>query len=419
MIQRNRRILIVDDNPDIHGDFRTILGKKRADLGELDAIERELGMAPDGPPTVAEEPWELDSAHQGREALEMVIAAEAAGRPYALAFVDVRMPPGWDGVETVGRLWQVSPALEVVLCTAYSDYSWKEVAEALGGGSLVVLKKPFETIEVEQLAHTLTDKWYLGRCDAQKIDWLSGELAQAKKFDAIGRMAAGITHEINSPLQALTFSVDAIANAARRAGNTDEELATWLNDARMALGRMLEVSRSMRELSHPGTGKKTQADLNRSIRAAATLARNGRRDAEIELRLVELPSVTCNEGEMAQVILNLIVNAADASREAGRRAKIVVASRAGDGVVDVSVTDNGAGIPDAIRDKIFEPFVTTKAVGLGTGQGLAIARSIVVDRHGGKLLFDTRPGEGTTFTMRLPRDPVPIAMVALGSGAQR
>ena len=155
----NNRILLVDDNPAIHEDFRKILLGSRAST-ELDAMESVLFDTPHIPVNAVT--FELESAYQGKEALEKVKQGIKAGKPYAMAFVDVRMPPGWDGVETIEHLWKVDPALQVVVCTAYSDYSWEKMTVRLGvNDNLVILKKPFDNIEVLQLAHALTKKWHV------------------------------------------------------------------------------------------------------------------------------------------------------------------------------------------------------------------------------------------------------------------
>ncbi len=155
----NRRILIVDDNASIHADFREILCEENPDEEAVVEMEATL-FGEEATATRAE--FELDFAFQGEEALEMVKQALAEQRPYALAFVDVRMPPGWDGVETIARIWEVCPPLQIVVCTAYADYSWAEMRAKVGQpDSLLILKKPFDNIEVEQLAHALTKKWWL------------------------------------------------------------------------------------------------------------------------------------------------------------------------------------------------------------------------------------------------------------------
>jgi PAS domain S-box-containing protein len=162
----NSRILVIDDAQAIHDDFRKILVETES---SLDEEETALFGAP--PPAAHRVHFSLDSARQGDEGLRLVQRAFAEGRPYAMAFVDMRMPPGWDGLETIGRLWQTDPDLQVVLCTAYSDYSWEELTDRLGrADSLLILKKPFDTIEVLQLAHALTKKWMLTRQSKSRLD---------------------------------------------------------------------------------------------------------------------------------------------------------------------------------------------------------------------------------------------------------
>jgi PAS domain S-box-containing protein len=157
---RNQRILIIDDNSAIHDDVRKILGAPAREDADLDAEAADLFGADTQEPTHVS--FEIDSAYQGQEGLAMTQRALDEGRPYAMAFVDVRMPPGWDGVETIERIWKLYPELQVVICTAYSDYSWEEMIHKIGGtDSLVILKKPFDNVEVLQLAHTLTQKWTL------------------------------------------------------------------------------------------------------------------------------------------------------------------------------------------------------------------------------------------------------------------
>ena len=159
-LKPNHRILIVDDNTSIHADFRNILCPDNSD--EAAANEMEAVLFDEDKPAADQMSFELDSAYQGQEALEMVKRALAENRPYALAFVDVRMPPGWDGIETIARIWEVDPELQIVVCTAYADYSWEEMRAKVGQpDSLLVLKKPFDNIEVQQLAHALTKKWLL------------------------------------------------------------------------------------------------------------------------------------------------------------------------------------------------------------------------------------------------------------------
>jgi signal transduction histidine kinase len=165
----------------------------------------------------------------------------------------------------------------------------------------------------------------------------------------------------------------------------------------------------MKEFSHPNQGAMSSSDLNAGIRSTLTVARHEYKYvADIETRLEELPPVVCNIGEFNQTFLNLLVNATHAieSVVAGteRRGLITIATRQDGDSVLISIQDTGGGIPESIQDSIFDPFFTTKEVGKGTGQGLAIARSVIVDKHHGSLTFESVPGVGTTFLIRLPLD---------------
>src|SRR5689334_9325251 len=159
----NHRILVVDDNPSIHEDFRKILCPAKSRAGaSLASLSAEL--FDDAPEQKSPTAFQMESAFQGQEALAKIQAAEREGRPYSLAFMDVRMPPGWDGVQTISQIWKEYPHIQVVICTAYSDYSWAQILDELGEtDNLVILKKPFDNVEVLQLAHTLTRKWALTR----------------------------------------------------------------------------------------------------------------------------------------------------------------------------------------------------------------------------------------------------------------
>lgn len=184
--ERNRRILVIDDNISIHADFKKILAQHDTDGGALVRAEKELFGAV--APAPRDKPvFELASAFQGQEALTMVREARAAGRPYTMAFVDVRMPPGWDGIETTARLWEADPELQVVLCTAYSDYSWDDVITRLGmSDRMVILKKPFDTVEVLQLANAFTEKWFLLQRAKSKVQELE---------DAVNKRTAALQKE--------------------------------------------------------------------------------------------------------------------------------------------------------------------------------------------------------------------------------
>ncbi|MDB6019946.1 MAG: sensor hybrid histidine kinase [Pedosphaera sp.] len=175
--KKNSRILVIDDNQAIHADFRKILCGSNRDT-QLEAAEAALFGEPATTPENRND-FKIDSAQQGDEALALVEQAMKDNNPYAMAFVDIRMPPGWDGIETTARLWQVDPDLQIVICTAYSDYSWDDMIARIGNTDrMVILKKPFDAVEVLQLAHTLTEKWRLFQESKRKFEDLEKLVAE-------------------------------------------------------------------------------------------------------------------------------------------------------------------------------------------------------------------------------------------------
>ena len=192
----NNRILICDDNRDIHADFLKILNsgaKSSADL-VLEDFEEALF---DGDPEFSSSKkipaieYQVDSAYQGKQALQMVDQADSDGNPYAVVFMDVRMPPGWDGIRTVDQIWRKHPFTEVVIVTAYSDYTWDEMVEALGvNDKLLFIKKPFDSVGVKQLALNLTTKWNLAHRARQHVVRLEKEVR--RRVEAIGKTLRGM-----------------------------------------------------------------------------------------------------------------------------------------------------------------------------------------------------------------------------------
>jgi CheY-like chemotaxis protein len=153
------RILVIDDTVGIHEDIRKILAEPSPDT--LASLE-ELVLAKKAAPRAPVARFEIDSAYQGEEGVECVRKSLTEGRPYALVFLDMRMPPGIDGLETMRHLWQIDTELQIIICTAFSDYTWEQITATTGPSSrLVILRKPFEPIEVTQLAHAMTEKWRL------------------------------------------------------------------------------------------------------------------------------------------------------------------------------------------------------------------------------------------------------------------
>ncbi|MEJ7603443.1 MAG: ATP-binding protein [Kofleriaceae bacterium] len=447
----NRRILIVDDNLAIHKDFQKILAPPAPADTTFEDLEAQM-FETEAPSRAAV--FELAYASQGQEALALVTEASRIGQPFALAFVDMRMPPGWDGLETIERIWRVDPEIQIVICSAYSDYTWNDLSRRLGDrDSLLVLKKPFETIEITQCAHALTTKWNLAHRLRSHIDELEQsvasrteelvranallgeqirerdrveeELRLSLRLKSIGQLAAGIAHEISTPiqyvgdnLQFLREGFEQVAAHTTACGRgaaecTPEQAAeldyvfSELPNALVAIehgvARVTRIVSSMREFAHPGSAEMALADINRALtNTLAVSAHSYHYIADVETDLGVLPLVRCHAGDLNQVFLNLITNAAHAMEGRPERGKLGIATRVdGDDVV-ISISDNGCGIPDHIRSRVFDPFFTTKEIGRGTGQGLAISRTIIVDRHHGTMTFETAAGTGTTFQIRVP-----------------
>jgi PAS domain S-box-containing protein len=252
---------------------------------------------------------------------------------------------------------------------------------------------------------------------------LDAQIAHALKLESIGQLAAGIAHEINTPTQFVSDNVrflqDAFGDLLRAAGAASAdaqdlaylelEVPKALSDALGGLQRIATIVGAMKEFSHPGTGEKVAVDLNRNVESTVTVCRNEwKYVARLELDLSpSLPLVPCLPDELNQVVLNMVVNAAHAIGERyrgtpGKQGLIRVSTRESDGFAELRISDDGAGIPESVRHRVFEPFFTTKPVGKGTGQGLAIARSVVVDKHGGTVDFESEAGVGTTFVVRIP-----------------
>ncbi len=274
---------------------------------------------------------------------------------------------------------------------------------------------------------------------------LEMQLLQAQKLQSIGQLAAGIAHEINTPIQFIgdntRFLKDEFVNlkevldgcrqlievskkgedssvivkqlieAADRVDTSYlcEEIPKAIQQSLDGIERVTRLVRAMKEFSHPGSTEKQHIDINKAIESTIIVSTNEwKYVAEVETRFDRtLPLIPCLPGEFNQVILNLVVNSAHAIAEANKargspKGRISVSTNNVSDHVEIRLQDNGAGIPQEITDKIFNPFFTTKEVGKGTGQGLAIARSIIVNKHGGTIEFDSEVGKGTTFIICLP-----------------
>ncbi|MEZ4416325.1 MAG: ATP-binding protein [Gemmatimonadota bacterium] len=281
--------------------------------------------------------------------------------------------------------------------------------------------------------------YVIAAADMRERRQLEMELRHAQKLESVGQLAAGIAHEINTPMQFigdnarfLRDSFDDLLSALAayrellertelseadrtRMQEAEDDVDLEYLQARVpkAFARTLEgvdrvstIVSAMKAFAHPGH-ERVPTDLNQAIQTTLTVARNEvKYVADVVTELGELPLVPCYAGDINQVFLNLVVNAAQAIEEHNEgtdaRGLLTIRSQVDGECVVISFTDTGGGIPESIHHRLFEPFFTTKPVGKGTGQGLAISYAVVVEKHGGSLRFETTPGEGTTFVVRLP-----------------
>ena len=271
------------------------------------------------------------------------------------------------------------------------------------------------------------------------------QLRQAQKLESVGQLAAGIAHEINTPTQFVGDNVKFLETAINdlfdlqkiqgrlletlEAGEVDaqaiqavkevlekadvayleEEIPMAIEQTLDGVARVSKIVNAMKEFSHPGVVDMTNADINKAIETTITVARNEWKyvaDMKTDLD-PNIPQVPCMVSETNQVLLNLIINGAHAIKdvfggEGNEKGIITISTSHQNGWVEIHVGDTGTGIPDGIRDRIFEPFFTTKEVGKGSGQGLAMAHNVIVQKHGGELMCESEEGNGTTFIIRLP-----------------
>lgn len=433
------RILIVDDNAAIHADFRKVLARSEGMRGDFLATEALLfGQQQNDQDRGVD--FELDSAYQGQEAVEKLQCALAAGRPYALAFVDVRMPPGWDGIETVSRLWQLSPNLQVVICTAFSDYSWGEMFRRLGASdNLVILKKPFENEEVMQLACALTRKWEVTRQAQSRLEELRKQVAertraleaanvelkreiqerlqaerqlrQAQKMEAIGQLAAGVAHDFNNILTV----VHGHASMLLMRLGAEGPHAKSLSEIRQSAERAANLVRQLLAFSRKQVLQFRDVDLGDVIRSVSGMLRQlvGEHITLETDCAPSLPAIFADRGMVEQIIVNLTINARDAMHRGGRIRIEAQSVEIEPGVpaanpearpgnfVRLRLSDTGCGMDSEVMSHLFEPFYTTKEAGKGTGLGLATVYGIV-KQHQGWIDVQSQVEVGSSFLIYFP-----------------
>ncbi|QDV88469.1 response regulator [Planctomycetes bacterium TBK1r] len=435
----NPRIIIIDDNTAIHDDFRKILCDDSQADTELDSLEVSL-FGSSSRQTKAARRYDLSSAYQGEEGYRMVCQAIEEGRPFSTAFVDMRMPPGWDGVETIRQLWKADPDLQVLICTAFSDYSWSEIVEQLGNSDqLLILRKPFDAAEVAQIAAAMTKKRKLTEASRNTVadlektvaaktneirrEMQQRELAQqqllekekqlreSQKLEAVGMLAGGIAHEFNNLLQIILSYTQFGLDATRPGEPLHEDMKCIFK----AGERATSLTRQLLGFSRRKPLCCVDLDVNDVVAELVGLAKP-LLGSRITLRQELHPTsamVHADSVELQQALLNCCINSRDAMDGTGQltlSTELVELNEAycrRDDVlrpgpfVRISITDTGSGMPPEVVERVFEPFFTTKEVGSGTGLGMAMVYGLV-KQHQGHIEVQSEVGVGTTFRIYLP-----------------
>jgi signal transduction histidine kinase len=430
--QRAHRILVIDDNPSIHKDFETILLEEE-DSTPLNSLRSQV-FGDNTSTAVMKSVYQLDFASQGKEGCEKVKQACSEGRPYELVFVDMRMPPGWDGLQTLKHLWKIDANVQAVICTAYSDYSWSEISERLGrSDKLLILKKPFDSAEVAQLASALTEKWALTKQASLKTSQLEQMVAERtneltkmneqlkkeiaerqeaqqrqeeliKTVDNINKelkdFASIVSHDLKAPLRGIkaltTWIMDDCSDKMGKEAN--EQLNLLLG----RVDRMYELIEGVLRYSRAGRTEENplHVDLQKFIpEIIDMLAPPDNIKITIENKM---PVIECEETRIMQLFQNLLSNAIKYMDKSKGQIKIGCVEQ--DGWWTFSIADNGPGIDEKHFERIFKMFQVL-SVGdkpEGTGVGLTIAKKIT-EMCGGKIWVESHVGKGSTFFFTLPR----------------
>jgi diguanylate cyclase (GGDEF)-like protein len=293
----NRRILVIDDNAAIHSDFRKVLGADGDDASALAAAE--LAILGEAPLQAVNRGFEVDSAYQGQEGVAKIRQAVAEGRPYAMAFVDMRMPPGWDGLETIERLWGIDPEMQVVICSAHSDRDWTDVVSRLNNSDqLLVIKKPFEAVEVVQSANALTRKWQNERMVRRQVETLEQEVtARTHGLETANKQLRHLaTHDALTGLPNRVLMDDRIGQCIALADRQKQTFAVIVLD----VDRFKMVNDSFGHRVGDELLKEVALRLKGVVRDVDTVARLG--GDEFVLIITQSPEADAAENVAARII---------------------------------------------------------------------------------------------------------------------
>lgn len=422
----NRRILVVDDTKGIHDDFRKILTSGAPSEDGLDVARAALFGEPSGGPR-SENDYELTCCFQGLEALEAVRTSLEEERPFAMAFVDIRMPPGIDGIQTIKRLWELDPGLQCVICTAYSDYSWEQMTEELGQTDrLLILKKPFDPAEICQLASAFTEKWNAAAREQRAIDLISQKEVEARAYassletlnKALGTAKASadrmssmksdfimrLTTEMSSHLSAI---LDRLVESGQTAG---------LDEALERSQRLLEMINKVMDFTQVEQGALVlddqPTDLHALIADLAARHAPGAAAKGLEFRHAvdaAVPSTVLTDGHRLVQVLDYLTENAIQYTDRGHVGVRVTREPTGswDAIrLRFDVEDSGCGIDGHLSGQIFEPFQSSPTGSFMEGSGLGLTVATRVARlMGGEVSFVSEAARGTTFSLDLTVRP--------------